>query len=390
MPAIFISYRREDSREVTRALASELATRFGDDMVFLDVEAIEAGVDFSQTILDGLRAASVVLVVIGPRWLTSTGDLVDSRLSEPDDFVRLEIETAQKWGAPIIPVLVGGATMPEAASLPDPIRALALNNAFTLQETAESEDAKTLADKIETAYGVEPLPQDARSYIGGRLAVVRRYPLLLARILRRPKRTLASRALGRTRDLVDAMVFLMISSVLAVWLMIAEWPGKSWELWFSGVSVSVIAVLLLSIPLYLSWRRVGAKAEYGRVFTILCYQVSVMHFLVGFAGLVFFMTFNLLDPASLDQFAETQDKSGVGADLKAPTQALLASPAAKYALNVLWIVPLLMVGWHILSWGAYRRSLGAGRLRSGIAFILCGALVLTPFIAVMAAVMRSL
>ncbi|NNF76581.1 MAG: toll/interleukin-1 receptor domain-containing protein, partial [Rhizobiales bacterium] len=98
MPAIFISYRREDSRAVTRALASELAARFGDDMIFLDVDAIEAGVDFSQTILDALRAASVVLVIIGPRWLTSTGDLADSRLPEPNDFVRLEIETAQQWG----------------------------------------------------------------------------------------------------------------------------------------------------------------------------------------------------------------------------------------------------------------------------------------------------
>jgi len=38
--------------------------------VFLDSRSIPAGVDFVEVLLGRLRACSVLLVVIGPHWLT--------------------------------------------------------------------------------------------------------------------------------------------------------------------------------------------------------------------------------------------------------------------------------------------------------------------------------
>jgi len=386
MPAIFISYRREDSSAVTRVLASSLATRFGDDMVFLDVRAIEAGVDFSQAILDAVRAASVILVVIGPHWLANPDGSSHSRLEDPGDFVRLEIETAMKWGAPIIPVLVSDAVMPEQKALPASIRSLSMANAVTLHEETTAEDAEALATQIVTTYGVEPTPKDARTYVGGRIAAMRRYPFNFAKLLRRPKRMLANRALGRTQDIVDALAFLAISTALAVWLMIAEYPGKSWALWFGGALAGILAVLLFSIPLYWSWRLVGARPDYGRVFTILCYQISVIHVGFGFAGLVFFFSFNFSEPGLIRNFRDALTTYGIGEQLTGAAEELYASPTWSIAWQLLSLVLFLMLIWYVLSWGAYRRSLGLGRLRSGLVFILSSVLMLAPILALMFAI----
>ncbi len=44
---IFISYRRQEADYVAGRLFDRLADRFGEDRVFMDVDAIEPGVDFA-------------------------------------------------------------------------------------------------------------------------------------------------------------------------------------------------------------------------------------------------------------------------------------------------------------------------------------------------------
>jgi len=59
----------------------------------------------------------VLLAVIGPRWLA----LLATRAGDPKDFVIIEIKAALDQGKLVIPVLVGGAAMPSAETLPEPI-----------------------------------------------------------------------------------------------------------------------------------------------------------------------------------------------------------------------------------------------------------------------------
>jgi hypothetical protein len=47
-------------------------------------------------------------------------------------LVRVEIKTALKRNVPLIPVLVGGASMPIVADLPDSIREFSFRNAATV------------------------------------------------------------------------------------------------------------------------------------------------------------------------------------------------------------------------------------------------------------------
>jgi hypothetical protein len=71
----------------------------------------------------------VVLAVIGPRW----AELLAARKGDPGDFVAIEIKAAFDQGKRVIPVLVGGASMPRAHSLPEAIRPLARRNAVGLR-----------------------------------------------------------------------------------------------------------------------------------------------------------------------------------------------------------------------------------------------------------------
>lgn len=124
---IVISYRRQDSQSTTRAIFERLEREFGSDSVFMDVK-IPVGIDFRRHIGDVLAGCNVLIAIIGPRWL-GRRMFGKSRISEAEDWVRLEIETAMKRGVPVIPVLVDSASLPSKAELPPSISDLIYCNA---------------------------------------------------------------------------------------------------------------------------------------------------------------------------------------------------------------------------------------------------------------------
>jgi hypothetical protein len=93
---IFISYRRDDSRHAAGRLVDRLAQAYHRDQLFMDVDAIEPGLDFLKVINEKVAACDVLLAVIGPAWLEARDEVGARRLDNPDDFVRLEIEAALK------------------------------------------------------------------------------------------------------------------------------------------------------------------------------------------------------------------------------------------------------------------------------------------------------
>ena len=87
MPAgIFISYRRDDSRHAAGRLADDLSQAFGAERIFRDIEGIDLGVDFAQSLEKALAACSVMLVLIGPQWLqVQDNKRGGRRLDQADD-----------------------------------------------------------------------------------------------------------------------------------------------------------------------------------------------------------------------------------------------------------------------------------------------------------------
>ncbi len=149
---ILINYRREDSLGSAGRLYDRMVDHLSREQVFMDVDAIEPGVDFVEVIEHAIKNCDVFLAVIGPNWLTVTDDEGKRRLDNPNDFVRLEIAAALERGIRIIPVLVKGATMPRSIELPDNLKPLARRNALEISHTRFDTDADRLVRAIERAF----------------------------------------------------------------------------------------------------------------------------------------------------------------------------------------------------------------------------------------------
>ncbi|WP_454457098.1 toll/interleukin-1 receptor domain-containing protein [Thauera phenylacetica] len=160
MSKVFVSYRRDDSAGFAGRLTDALERRFGVDSVFRDVDDIAVGADFGVVIEQALQQVQAVLVVIGPRWLDAR-DERGRRLDDPGDYVRREVELALASGKPVIPVLVGGATMPAAEALPPTLRGLANRNALALGDAGWGADLARLEGAL--AQWVEPTAPGERS-----------------------------------------------------------------------------------------------------------------------------------------------------------------------------------------------------------------------------------
>jgi hypothetical protein len=123
---IAISYRREDSAAITGRIFDRLAARYGSDCVFRDVDNIPLGVDFREYISRTLAETDVTLVVVGKRWFGARRG--NRRIDDPDDPVRVEVETALRTGMSVVPILVEGSAMPKADQLPDGLKDLIYRN----------------------------------------------------------------------------------------------------------------------------------------------------------------------------------------------------------------------------------------------------------------------
>jgi|SRR5216684_3770692 len=126
---IFISYHRGDTDPAAAHLHASLARRFGIDRVFRDRATIQPGQDFAKVIDAAISATSVVIALIGRRWLT-TKMRGKRHLKKPTDYVGLELESALRHKVQVIPVLVDGARMPTRRDLPASIGDLADRNAW--------------------------------------------------------------------------------------------------------------------------------------------------------------------------------------------------------------------------------------------------------------------
>ena len=150
MSRVFISYRREDSNDVTGRIYDRLVEYFSSSGVFRDIDGIPLGSDFRAAIEAAVSQAGVVLVIIGPTWTSCVDQDGRRRLDSTRDFVRLEVQVALETGVPVIPVTVGRAIMPDPDELPDGIKQLAFRNGLSVRSDPDfSADMERLALSLE-------------------------------------------------------------------------------------------------------------------------------------------------------------------------------------------------------------------------------------------------
>lgn len=164
LTGIFISYRREDASGWAGRLQDALRREFPANDVFYDIGSIEIGEDFLEAMRRALSSCGVVIVLIGPRWLDARDEAGRRRLDDPEDWVRLEVaEGLQRPGLRVVPVLVGTATMPKAADLPEPLRSLARRNAHEISDKRWEYDVGQLV----VALRKIPALAEAEGAVGG-------------------------------------------------------------------------------------------------------------------------------------------------------------------------------------------------------------------------------
>lgn len=121
---IFISYRREETAAYAGRIFDRLSGHFGEDRVFMDVDSIAIGMDFTKAIVEAVSGCDILLALIGRDWPTITDSRGRKRLDNPEDFVRIEIEAALQRDIRVVPVLVDGASLPYADDLPPSLQPL--------------------------------------------------------------------------------------------------------------------------------------------------------------------------------------------------------------------------------------------------------------------------
>jgi hypothetical protein len=115
-----------------------------------------------------VASADAVLVLIGPRWLDLRDEHDTRRLDDPNDVVAAEVSLALTRPTPVIPVLLGGITMPGAAALPEKLQPLARHNAFELSDSRWEHDRDRLFTALEAST---PLKRRPASAVAGGVSV---------------------------------------------------------------------------------------------------------------------------------------------------------------------------------------------------------------------------
>lgn len=145
---VFISYRRTEVPFAASWLHKTLSEYFSETEIFEDVKSIDLGDDFVTSIISAVESCDVLLAVIGSSWLMLADGEGNRRIDDPDDFVRIEIETALRRGIRVIPILIDAA-MPTAEQLPPSLARLARKQALELTAGRFMQDAMLLIKVIE-------------------------------------------------------------------------------------------------------------------------------------------------------------------------------------------------------------------------------------------------
>lgn len=158
---VFICYRREETAPYAGRIYDAMVAKFGVENVFMDLD-LAPGVDFVERITRVVSGCVALIVVIGPKWAQLENEDGNRRIADPDDFVRLEVETGlRRDDVLLVPALVGGARMPRREELPDELGTLARRNALELSEGRWRYDVGRLLDTLDELLSESAESQEA-------------------------------------------------------------------------------------------------------------------------------------------------------------------------------------------------------------------------------------
>ncbi len=207
---IFISYRRHDTAGEAGRLVDSLKQHFSDEEIFIDIDTIQPGLDFTEVISESLKKCDVLLALIGPGWLARNAE-GKRRIDNPDDFIRLEIAEALKRNIRVIPVLVDNAELPEAADLPPDLKGLIRRQAYEVSNKRWRFDVEELVKSLKKGQAQSG---DSRTVSNAGTAPQRQEPMMA-----QPPEQIQSRQQSPPRPPVNQVATMpknwLVESILA-------------------------------------------------------------------------------------------------------------------------------------------------------------------------------
>jgi TIR domain len=144
---IFINYRGSDAGWAVY-LDNVLTARFGGERVFRASRSIEPGEDFPARILSSVEKSTVLVAIIGPRWLAASDRDGARALDNGHDWVRREIAHALRRQVVVLPLLVDGAEPLDPGELPDDIAQLARSQYLRMSYRSAQTDTQRLESEL--------------------------------------------------------------------------------------------------------------------------------------------------------------------------------------------------------------------------------------------------
>lgn len=262
MASIFISYRRADTAPWAGRIYERLARDLKADNIFMDVDAINPGLDFVKEVEHQVDSCDVFIAVIGREWTSARNADGSRRLDDPNDLVRVELATALDRDILVIPVLVDGASMPKVEELPDVLKAVSRRNAVELTHVRFGTDVQRLVSTV--GQLVDETQRSRKRPIGDKSKRLDRYPYFSAFFI-----SMALLMSGSIHVLlIGSYALLLISGMLAVstvLLILKERIAKP-----IGVAATCAGIACF-IYVYVSWMelvRVGALSTFASLFPL--------------------------------------------------------------------------------------------------------------------------
>ena len=153
MTKVFINFRNGDDPYAAALLYRALGQHYGTATVFRSSESIRPGTRWAQEIWTNHRSCTVVVAVIGPRWLSVADQDGRRMLDREDDWVRAELAVALAEGKLVLPVLLQGAPQLARADLPADLTELAELQAVSMDHRHVDPAVAALIERISPAIG---------------------------------------------------------------------------------------------------------------------------------------------------------------------------------------------------------------------------------------------
>jgi hypothetical protein len=155
VPSVFVSFRNGDAPFAASIVYRAMVDRFGAGQVFWSGQSIPPGALWAEAIWENHRASTVLIAVIGPRWLSIVDNQQRPRLWLPGDWVHDEIAVALRESKVVIPVLLAGVPRLTAGDLPPDLVRLSQLQAVVMDhrrvDVAVDELVERVADMVTPA-----------------------------------------------------------------------------------------------------------------------------------------------------------------------------------------------------------------------------------------------